>query len=162
MHILSVKLIILLTILFFQTGCSASAKFKKLYSRSENLSDFYLIRPYSPALALWSFNVKILKYRDKFKSEEIPVQMRDFDLKAGEYIHFRLPIGHYKITAQYFKNSEKIIFIDGKSEKFMHFYLFSDGFFSGTELFFQEIEKKDALGFLLEGSNMAEHRESEP
>ncbi|HMY66720.1 MAG TPA: hypothetical protein PL163_08720 [Leptospiraceae bacterium] len=162
MSLFSGRFFFLILFIFFFNDCSSSAKFRRLYAKSENFSDFYLIRPYSPALALWSFNVKILKYRDKFKSEEIPVQMRDFDLKAGEYIHFRLPIGHYKITAQYFKNSEKIIFIDGKSEKFMHFYLFSDGFFSGTELFFQEIEKKDALGFLLEGSNMAEHRESEP
>ncbi|HNN07244.1 MAG TPA: hypothetical protein PKN56_27065, partial [Leptospiraceae bacterium] len=153
MHILSVKLIILLTILFFQTGCSASAKFKKLYSRSENLSDFYLIRPYSPALALWSFNVKLLKYRDRFSSAETPELIRDFSLRVGHYIHFRLPKGQYKIVSPYFRNSEKIVYVDGKSEKFIHFKLFSEGFFSGAELYFQEIEKKDALGFLLEGSN---------
>ncbi len=155
------KICILLTA-FFIIKCSSSEKFRKLHSIQENFSDFYLIRPFSPALSLWSFSVKVSKYRDKFNPDEKPEQVKDFSIRVGHYIHLRLPKGHYKLSSPFFKNSEKIIFIDGKKEKFIHFYLFSDVFFSGTELFFQEIEKKEALTFLLEGSNMSGHPESDP
>ncbi len=142
--------------------CSTAENFKKLHNRIDNLSNFSLIRPYTPNLAICLFEVKIFKYNDKYAPTEKPVLIKKFNIGSGKYIHLNLSKGYYKLSSSFFNDSDKIIFLDGKSEAFFQFYLFSNGFFSKTELYFQEITKEETLGHLLEGNNMRQLKESDP
>ncbi len=151
----------LLLLTYLLISCSSSEKFKKLHQSEENYSNFYLLRPFSPALALWSFEINVSKYKDKYDPKELPVLTKKFNIRVGYFIYLKLPKGYYKLSSPFFKDSDKIIFCDGKSETFFNYYLFANDFFSKTELFFQEIKKEEALANLLEGNKMSEHGASE-
>jgi hypothetical protein len=151
MH-LSKKIFQLVAILLIQS-CSSVAKFEKLIKPVTSDAGLYIIRPSDPTLSLYSYTISVSKYEGHFISSPSPTILFKWNYRNADYCYFHLKPGYYLLKIEE-NNYEKIVFLEKNNTLYFSFVIINQGAFNLPDFYIQEINKSQALNYLLSNNHL--------
>lgn len=136
--------------------CSENRPFVKLENPKKDKGILYVIRPFHPSLAVWSYDFQLEKFKGHFKTKGETQPISKFNLSNGEYFNEELEEGFYLLKFSSQDGVEKIFKIENGKRSFLQFVIFNEKKISIPDFFIKEIQESDALGDLLEDEHMNE------
>ncbi|PKL32020.1 MAG: hypothetical protein CVV45_14840 [Spirochaetae bacterium HGW-Spirochaetae-10] len=141
------------------TGCSSAREFQR-FARTDE-TGLYILRPNSPILAIYSFDVDIYRYPGHF-SEGGETLAKSASLHTGEYIYLKLTPGFYLIHLKEQEGHKHILHIRNGQTSIRSVEIFNRGLFSRADIRIVELDREQAAGFLItEAGRMYAHPQSE-
>lgn len=116
----------------------------------------YVIRPIETALAAWTYEFELKKYKGHFKESSETVTVSVFRLANGGFYAEDLEEGFYRLTIASKPDVDKILRIEKRKTSFYRFIIFNEKEISLPDFFIKEITQEEALGDLLEGEHLNE------
>ena len=142
-------------------GCSTGREFQMFQPATVNTSGLYLLRPNSPALALYSFRIDLYKFNGHFKDNDSQL-LTSFSLHTGEYIYLKLSPGFYLIHLNERSEHRHIINLESGNTYYTAIDIFNTGMFSLAELRIIEMDREEAANELItQAGRMYAHEASE-
>ncbi|GIX42420.1 MAG: hypothetical protein KatS3mg129_2153 [Leptospiraceae bacterium] len=152
------KNVLICVLLLYSISClSTNKKFQKLEKENENIGILYLMRRYSPLLALFDFDIEIYQYKGHFKNHN-KIKIYELELKPGEFAIFYLQEGFYEIIFPYFSHYNHIFYITKKQVLFKNIEIYSKSFFSLPDIIITDLTKEKAVEYLLESGGMFQNQ----
>ncbi|MDV6236522.1 hypothetical protein CH379_012880 [Leptospira ellisii] len=151
-------ILILLVVSSFTFGvrCSEKRPFVRLENPANAMGRLYVIRPIETALAAWTYEFELRKYKRHFKESSETVSVSVFRLSNGEFYTENLEEGFYRLTIPSKPDVDKILRIEKGKTSFYRFIIFNEKEISMPDFFIKEIIKEDALSDLLENEHLNE------
>ncbi|PJZ54908.1 hypothetical protein CH380_02415 [Leptospira adleri] len=136
--------------------CGPKKHFVRLEKAGKEKGRIYVIRPVETALAMWSYDFILQKYKGHFKNNPELETIASFELENGEFFTEELEEGFYKLSLSSKPGVEKIFKMDKERRNFFRFVIFNEKEISMADFFIKEISETDALGDLLENDHLNE------
>lgn len=143
-------------------GCSvlncSSARFLSIEEApSANRAALYVLRPESPAYALWEFTAELHHYPGGDFTDQTDARMiASVELANHEFARFVVAPGVYRLELPDFASTFKVLRIEAGATEYVRARLFSTGFFAPADVVLEEIDRKQALQHLLGYGRMKE------
>lgn len=148
----------LIPLLFFLcfVFCTQKKPFVRLEKAVGEKGRIYVIRPIEAALAMWSYDFILQKYKGHFKNSTELEKIASFELENGEFFTKELDEGFYKLSLPSKPGVEKIFKVDKERKNFFRFVIFNEKEISMADFFIKEISEAEALTDLLENDHLNE------
>lgn len=141
------------------TGCSSGKEFQR-FARTDE-TGLYILRPNSPVLAIYSFDVDLYRYPGHF-SQGGETLAKSVSLHTGEYIYLKLTPGFYLIHLKEQEGHRHILHIRSGQTSIRSIEIFNRAPFSRADIRIIELDREQAAAFLItEAGRMYAHTQSE-
>ncbi|MBM9575979.1 hypothetical protein JWG45_02325 [Leptospira sp. 201903070] len=137
-------------------SCVEKKTFIRLERPSEEKGRLYVIRPMNTALAMWSYDFHLEKFKGHFKNNLERETITFFELENGHFFTDELEEGFYRLSLPSKPGVEKIFKMDPGKRNFFRFLIFNEKKISIPDFFIQEISEAEALSDLLENDHLYE------